>query len=143
MDAAPAPSPARRALRIIAIVALVLGIAVFVLSVTYTDVPQERLAASEMISLAGSRTTPIAEAFQAWGTLDGHMEGLLPPATAEVPNSKGPFEWRLAPDGTLRGHSARYGVTVEFATQDGGLSWTCHVEPPEFAPRVGTCAPTK
>lgn len=129
---------ATQGVRLIVLGTIVLAVLFVAFKASYTDVPPERLAAAEMISLA--QTTAIAEAWADQGTLEGHTEMLLPPAQAQVPNSKGPFEWTLDVDGTLRGTSARYGVSVEFTTEDRGANWACQVTPPEHAPSVGRCA---
>lgn len=123
-------------------VSSVIAVLFLAYKVGYTNVPPERLAVAEMITLASAARAGIAATLQDRGTLEGNMDGLMPDAQSALPNSKGPFEWQLDPDGTIRGRSARYGVTLEFATKDKGLNWRCTVTPAEHAPHAGLCAPS-
>jgi hypothetical protein len=129
--------------RLIVLGGIVLAVLFVAYKLSYTNVPPARLAVAEMIVLASQARTPIAETLADHGTLEGHMDGLLPEAQSALPNTKGPFEWEVGFDGTIRGRSARYGVTLEFATKDQGQTWTCRVEPAEHAPRAGLCAGAK
>jgi len=126
--------------RLVVLGSIVLAVLFVTYKVSYTDVPPERLAVAEMIALASVARSGIAETLADRGTLEDHMEGLLPDAQSALPNSKGPFAWELGVDGTIRGRSERYGVTLEFATKDKGLNWTCTVTPVEHAPHAGLCA---
>ena len=126
--------------RLVVIGGVVLAVLFVAYKVSYTNVPPERLAVAEMIVLASVARSGIAETLQDRGSLEGHIDELMPEAQSALSNSLGPFDWELAVDGTIRGHSARFGVALEFATKDKGLNWTCIVTPAEFAPHAGLCA---
>ena len=126
-----------RGVRFLILTVIVLAVLFVAYKVSYTNVPPERVAVSELITLAGRARTAISEAFADRGTLEGMTDTLLPPTISDVQNSKGPFVWTLDADGTLTGTSERYQVSVIFRTADHGVNWTCEVAPMKFAPRAG------